>query len=1126
MRSRRFPGFVVLVISVLLCSGTVAPAGPAPPALDLQPAGSEFLIEVLAPAEPGVVYIAVRIGGSLTPKVSQDGRRLEFRDRSAAPTLVCDDLRGVDAEGRDVAVIWERLEGQRAPGGDLRLVVHGDDHAFPIQVTGRLVSAKEQPLRSVEAPAVAGERILAVPANDQCSGAEAIPGNGPFPYLSSVVDITDATGTGDPPLPSCQSNVSHSVWFAFTPVTSGDYTFSLCADAPTATTVDDTVLAIYASSQGSGSCGGLAQISGGCDDDSCANTAQQSVLSRIALTAGITYRIVAWKFDPTTPPAGASALQLQVVQHPPSGPAPPNDLCERAELIPGAGPFPYSTLLTADMSGATTTGDPSAPSCQASVSRSIWYSFTPATGGRYTFSACADAPTGTTVDDTVMALYAGGCFGLTEVAGGCDDDSCASEAAQSVIDGVTLTAGVTYHLGVWQYGTTPPATGNTAVQVSVRQLVGPPNDTCGAASPLMLDAPLSGTNVAALNDTQLPSGSGCFAGVGQTASTASGGDVAYRFVAPSDGRYSFRVTGFDAARNAVVYVASDCPSEAPPAVIAGCLGAANRNAAYPDEEVSCLPLTAGQAVYVIVDEHVSTSGGSFVIEANRCEAEVEPNGSPAVAGELACGVEGAITPASDVDFYALGVPVSGSRVFAMANGAAGNSTDFDLRVTTATDTLEYDDLNNDVPFGTVAPNVSGTPLPGSASYLRVTHYSAATQAEPYRLYAAIQPPAAGATVETEPNNTTGTATAGSAEYFAGTLAGISDVDTFALSAAAGELIVIQLDANPARDNTPFNGSLALLDSAGGALATVNDNGGSSSNASGAGNLAASTPTSPAEALAYRIRTGGTYYAQVGWSGGTAGDYLLSVSHDCKVGPPTDLAASQTDAPDPVLPGANASYSITVRNLGAYPASVIALRDELPAGSALVSASPTQGSCTGSGPVICHLGDLAAGASAGVTVVVTAPITPGLITNVARASMAVRDVSPGNDAASETTWVGASDSDGDGVPDASDCAPSNPSVWAVPGEAIGPLFPSGKSLLQWTVPSAPGGLAVQYDLLRSAVASSFLSPACVASNVLATSASDPAVPSPVFFYLVRSENACGGSLGMRSGGTPRTGGSCP
>jgi uncharacterized repeat protein (TIGR01451 family) len=695
-----------------------------------------------------------------------------------------------------------------------------------------------------------------------------------------------------------------------------------------------------------------------------------------------------------------------------------------------------------------------------------------------------------------------------------------------VIDGIELTAGTPYHIGVWQYGITPPSLGNSAVQLRVSQLVGPSNDTCGAAIPLSLDAPLSGTTVAAANDTQLPGGSGCFAGVGQSASTASGGDLAYRFTAPTGGRYSFRVTGFDASRNAVPYVASDCPVGAAPATIAGCLGAANRNAAYPGEEVRCLTLGAGQAVYAYVDESMPTAGGGFAIEVNRCEAEVEPNGSTFAAGELICGLEGAITPAGDADFFAVGSPASGSRVFAMVDGVAGNSTDFDVRVTTGTDTLEYDDLNNDTAFGTVAPNVCGTPVDGSASYLRVSHFNATAQAEPYRLYTAVQPPAASAIAEIEPNDSIGTATGSPGEYYAGTLASPSDADVFSFSAAAGELIVIQLDLDPTRENTPFNGSLALLSYAGAALASVNDAGSTSSTASGAGNLAANAPASPGEAIAYRVRTDGTYYARVGWSGGTAGDYLLSVSHDCKVGPPTDLSVSQSDAPDPVPPGGNVTYSITVRNLGASPSSVVALRDDLPAGSGLVSASATQGTCAGAGPVICQLGNLGAGGSAGVTIVVAAPITPGPITNLLRASMAVRDSSPGNEVSAEATQVGSPDSDGDGVSDASDCAPSNPTVWSVPADAIGLHFPAGKTLLRWSGPSAPGGVTVQYDLLRSNVAANFLSPGCVALNITATSASDLAVPADVFCYLVRSENICGGNLGTGSGGTPRTGGSCP
>src|SRR5438093_8972713 len=60
---------------------------------------------------------------------------------------------------------------------------------------------------------------------------------------------------------------------------------------------------------------------------------------------------------------------------------PPNDLCSGAEVIPAAGPFPYTTALTADITSATTTGDPvPVPPCTfgfpaATVSRSIWYRF-------------------------------------------------------------------------------------------------------------------------------------------------------------------------------------------------------------------------------------------------------------------------------------------------------------------------------------------------------------------------------------------------------------------------------------------------------------------------------------------------------------------------------------------------------------------------------------------------------------------------------------------------------------------------------------------------------------------------------------------------------------------------------
>lgn len=587
------------------------------------------------------------------------------------------------------------------------------------------------------------------------------------------------------------------------------------------------------------------------------------------------------------------AEDLRLARGVPRGPlvAPVNDDCAGAEVIPAAGPFPYLTAVTADITDATATGDPPAPSCQSSVSRSIWYTFTPSTTSSYTISTCADAPTGSTVDDTVVAVYtsAAACAGpFTQVVGACDDDSCVTEALQSVLT-TTLTSGTTYYIVVWEFGTTPPTAGNTAVQLRVTQVVPPANDTCAGVVALALATPVAGSTSGATNDYAL-SGAGCFTGVGQTASTAPGGDVVYSFTAPAAGSYSFRVTNYSTARNLVLYTSSSCPAAGGSPVTVTCVAAANRNTANPGEEVMCRSLAASEQVFLFVDENALGAGSAFTVEVTACTQETEPNGTPATANAGVNGIEGSITPAADADFFSVGTPAAGSRLFALVDGVAANSTDFDLRVTTATDTLEYDDLNNDIPFGSLGPNIEGTPLTGVESFLRVNHFSATTQAEPYRLYYTVRPSLASAITETEPNDTIGQATSDASGYFSGALSGpapSTDVDMYAFSATAGDLVFVGLDGDPLRDNTPVNAALAILDSGGIVLVSVNDGGSTSSTTTGAGSLTATTPNSPAEGLVYRIRTSGTYYARVsiGTASATstgAGDYLLSISGNTTV----------------------------------------------------------------------------------------------------------------------------------------------------------------------------------------------------------------------------------------------------
>ncbi|HYV07937.1 MAG TPA: C25 family cysteine peptidase, partial [Blastocatellia bacterium] len=496
------------------------------------------------------------------------------------------------------------------------------------------------------------------------------------------------------------------------------------------------------------------------------------------------------------------------------------------------------------------------------------------------------------------------CTSFTELPGGvftdgCDDDTCAVEALQSVIT-TQLNAGTTYYIVMWEFGNAAPVAGFTNIQLQVSRFLPEANDTCAGAIPLSLNSRVdatttSGSTPTATNDYNL-SGSGCFAGIGQTASTADGIDVVYSFTAPTAGNYSFRVFNYTTAfSNLVLYVASTCPAATPgtPVTVATCLGASNRAPDSVAEEVMCLSLTLNQQVFVFVDEAAATVGSPYTIEVTRCTRETEPNDTPGTSNAIAFGIEGTIGTAAEIDFYSLGTPAAGSRVFALVDGAAANNGDFDLRVNTSTDTLEFDDLDTDFLFGGISPTVGGTPLTGAPTFLRVNESSfASVAAEPYRLYAVVQPPIGSATLEVEPNNTIGEASTSTNQYFSGSLAGpapSTDIDIFSFSASTGDLVFISLDGDPLRNNTPLDARLALLNSLGAVLVEVDDSSQTSNTSSGVGSLVANNPFSPAEGLVYRVTQPGTYYARVVASSvnnvpSAAGDYLLSISRNGGPGP--------------------------------------------------------------------------------------------------------------------------------------------------------------------------------------------------------------------------------------------------
>jgi len=578
----------------------------------------------------------------------------------------------------------------------------------------------------------------------------------------------------------------------------------------------------------------------------------------------------------------------------PSPAAPANDSCAGAMSIPGAGPFPHYTPLI-DITDATISpSDPSLsnPFLSTRVAKSVWYIFTPTASAVYTITTCTDAGTATSVADTILSVYtsSGGCLGPFTAIGELGDEDCGPNTSQAAVS-LPLTADTTYYIVVWKYCDNCTDDGLNILQLLVNGSVAPPNDTCSGAQPIPLNLPVLGSTVGATDNLRL-SGTNGFWTHDQILSTAAGREVFYSFTAPTAGEYSFKVLNYDFNQDLVLYLLPSCPGAGNPAVVSNALSVANRSRVNSAEEILCYPMTAGQRVLVVVDDHNASSAGStFTAEVIRCVREREPNNSPEEASPLLCGIEGAISPASDLDFFVLGQFPAGWRVFALVDGEAAKNPDFDLRVTSVTNTLEYDEGDNDVAFGASSPNIAGTPLTDEPAYLLVSYNRALFDSAPYRLYAVVQPPLSRAVEETEPNNDLDRANLDEGNYFFGTVQA-QDTDWYAFGVSEGDLIFLSLDGDPHRTNSPINARLELLDSTGSQLLVVDD----ATATSMTNGPALFSPTSPGEGLVYRSPVEGTFYARVSISpnaAGTAaaGDYLLSISKNCLAG-----ALGQNHAP--------------------------------------------------------------------------------------------------------------------------------------------------------------------------------------------------------------------------------------
>jgi len=310
--------------------------------------------------------------------------------------------------------------------------------------------------------------------NDNCADAIALTSG-----VSVNFDTTSATNDGTA---TCgASATSPDVWYRYTATANGLLTVSACGSSY------DTVLSAL------DSCGG-AQIA--CNDDSCGLQSQlqfgvsrgQTVLIRVAGFFGGT---------------GSGTLVANLE----SGSAPANDTCANAQAVSN-GTFPFDIRFASNDGSA---------SCSFTNGNDIWYRYTATITGRATFSTCGSA------FDSVVSVY-GSCGGA-ELACNAFASCGAAVATLDMTQGQTVLVRVGAESSI----------GTGTLDISIRPVVAPPNDSCSNAIAVG-EGDFAFDTTFASND-----------GTATCGASATSPDVWYRYTPTANGRATFALcgSGFD-----------------------------------------------------------------------------------------------------------------------------------------------------------------------------------------------------------------------------------------------------------------------------------------------------------------------------------------------------------------------------------------------------------------------------------------------------------------------------------------------------------------------------------------------------------------------------------------------------
>jgi uncharacterized repeat protein (TIGR01451 family) len=136
---------------------------------------------------------------------------------------------------------------------------------------------------------------------------------------------------------------------------------------------------------------------------------------------------------------------------------------------------------------------------------------------------------------------------------------------------------------------------------------------------------------------------------------------------------------------------------------------------------------------------------------------------------------------------------------------------------------------------------------------------------------------------------------------------------------------------------------------------------------------------------------------------------------------SDLSVTQTTS-GPALHGDDVTFTITVTNNGPATATGVSLGDTFSNGT-FVSANSTLGSCSGSGPVTCTIGTIAAGGQAVITLVLNAA-TVSTMSSTATVTSTTFELAPANDSDTDSVTVSAAADVGVTITDSPDPSTGN------------------------------------------------------------------------------------------------------